>query len=260
MDFETLDLEVRGDGTALVEIARPEKLNAMNHAFFEELPALLKRLDADPEVAACVLTGAGRALSVGGDFEDFDALETAEDRRRQVGLALGCLHAVESAQTVVVAAVNGLALAGGTELTLACDMAVAAADATFSFREITVGLMPAFGVVRGPEVLGRAWTSWLALVGDDIDAATAERIGLVQKVVAPERLREEALAVAARIAAHPRLALRVAKQTVNRRSAAGLSEAIEATAQLFGGTEHQALIGEFLESRKARAAGKESQG
>jgi enoyl-CoA hydratase/carnithine racemase len=260
VDFETLDLEVRGDGTALVEIARPEKLNAMDHAFFEELPALLNRLDADPEVAACVITGAGRALSVGGDFEDFDALETPEDRRRQVGLALGCFHAIESAQTVVVAAVNGLALAGGTELTLACDMAIAAADATFSFREITIGLMPAFGVVRGPEVLGRAWTSRLALVGDDIDAATAERIGLVQSVVAPDRLREEALAVAARIAAHPRLALRVAKQTINRRSAAGLNEAIEATAQLFGGAEHQALIGEFLESRKARAAAKESQG
>jgi enoyl-CoA hydratase/carnithine racemase len=259
MDFETLDLEVRSDGTALVEIARPEKLNAMNHAFFEELPALLNHLDAEPGVSACVLTGAGQALSVGGDFEDFDALETQEDRRRQVGLALGCFHAIESAQTVVVAAVNGLALAGGTELTLACDMAVAAADATFSFREITVGLMPAFGVVRGPEVLGRAWTSWLTLVGDDIDAATAERIGLVQKVVPPERLREEALAVAARIAAHPRLALRVGKQTINRNSGAGLREAIEATAQLFGGAEHQALIGEFLESRKARAAGKESQ-
>jgi enoyl-CoA hydratase/carnithine racemase len=257
MDFETLDLELRGDGTALIEIARPEKLNAMNHAFFAELPAALAALDGDPEVVACVLTGSGRAFSVGGDFEDFDALEGPEDRRRQVGLALGCFHAVERAQTVVVAAVNGLALAGGTELTLACDMALAAADATFSFREVTVGLIPSFGVVRGPEVLGRSWTSWLALGGGDLDAATAERIGLVQKVVAPERLREEALAVAARIASHPRLAVRVGKQTINRRSGEGLREAIEATAQLFGDPEHQRLIGDFLASRKARAAGKE---
>jgi enoyl-CoA hydratase/carnithine racemase len=245
--METLRVQRRGDGTALVTIARPEKLNAMNHAFFRELPALLAELDEDPDVRVAVLTGEGHAFSAGGDIADFDALSGIEDSRRQVTRALDAFLAVERAQTPVIAAVNGIAYGGGTELTLACDIAFAAQGARFAFKEITLGLMPGFGLVRAPEVIGRAWTHWLVLSGDVFDAARAREIGLVQEVVPDDRLLDEALALAARIAAHPALALRAAKRFVNRHAAAGLTEAIEATALLMASPERVERAREFVQ-------------
>jgi len=122
--METLDIHRRGDGTAVVTIHRPDKLNAMNHAFFAELPQVMSALDDDPDVRACVLTGADKAFSAGGDIEDFHSLQGTADYRRQVKMA-----------------VNGIAFGGGTEITLACDIAFASERARFSFKEITLGLM-----------------------------------------------------------------------------------------------------------------------
>lgn len=251
--LQTISLRGHGDGVALIEIERPEKLNAMNHAFFAELQEALRLLDQDPEVRVCVLTGAGRAFSAGGDISDFDTLTDPEGYRRQVRRALEAFHAVERAQTIVIAAVNGLAYGGGTELTLACDLALASTDATFAFKEVTVGLMPAFGVVRAPEVIGRSWTTWLALTGNELDAQQALRIGLIQQVSAPERLIEDAISLAKTIASRPALAARTAKQFINRGSAAGLNEAIEATAMLYTDPHCKALIKAFVSSRAAAA-------
>src|SRR3954453_13640269 len=209
--METLRIDRRGDGTALVTINRPDKLNAMNHAFFRELPEVMRELDDDPDVRACVLTGAGKAFSAGGDIADFHALTGMADYRRQVKMALEGFLAIERAETVAIAAVNGLAFGGGTEITLACDVAFASERARFAFKEITLGLMPGYGLVRGPEVIGRAWTHWMTLSGDVADAPQALRIGLVQHVSAPDALLGDALGLAARIAAHPDVALRMAK-------------------------------------------------
>jgi enoyl-CoA hydratase/carnithine racemase len=254
VDFETLAVEHRGDGTALVTINRPEKLNAMNRAFFRELPALMAAFDADPDVAVCVITGAGKAFSAGGDIADFDALETIDDCRRQVRSALDAFLAVERSETVAIAAVNGIAYGGGTELTLCCDLAFASEGARFAFREITLGLMPGYGLVRGPDVMGRAWTHWLTLTGDVIDAARALEMGLVQQVSAPDQLVEEALAVAARMAQHPPLALKVAKRFVNRHTPAGLAESIEATALLMASPERRERAREFVQGARQRPA------
>jgi enoyl-CoA hydratase/carnithine racemase len=246
--METLVVDRRDDGTALVTINRPQKRNAMNHAFFAELPAALAALDDDPAVRACVLTGAGDAFSAGGDIADFDRLTDVAAYRRQVRLALGAFSAVERVKTVTIAAVNGLAFGGGTELTLACDLAIASVGARFAFREVTVGLMPGYGLVRGPEVMGRSWTRWMALTGQEINAEHALRIGLVQQVAEPERLIDESLALAARIAANPPIAVEMGKQFLNR-DLAGINEAVEATALLFTTSEHKQLIRAFLERR-----------
>ncbi|HEY1689779.1 MAG TPA: enoyl-CoA hydratase/isomerase family protein [Solirubrobacteraceae bacterium] len=253
MDFETFEIERKSDGTAVLWMRREQKLNAMNHMFFEELPRAMQALDQDDGIAACVLTGAGRAFSAGGDISDFNELAGPQEYRRQVRLALGAFHAIEQAETVVIAAVNGLAYGGGTELTLACDMAFAATDARFAFREITVGLMPAFGVVRAPESIGRSWTSWLALSGAEIEAGQAHRLGFVQQVCEPERLLDEALTLAQTIASRPRLAVRAAKQFINRHSSAGLQEAIEATALLYADPECKELIEAFVSARQGGA-------
>ncbi len=145
----------------------------------------------------------------------------------------------------MIAAVNGLAYGGGTELTLACDLALAADDARFAFREVTVGLMPGYGLVRGPQVIGTAWTRWLALTGEDLTAAEALQIGLVQQVTAADELVGKAVALAARIAAHPPIAVQVGKQFLNR-DANGITEAVEATALLFTTEEHKQRIDRFL--------------
>ncbi len=248
MELALQTITVRGasDGVAVAEIARPEKLNAMNHAFFADLQRALQLIDEAPDVRACVLTGSGRAFSAGGDIADFDALTDAESHRRQVRMALEAFHAVEQAQTIVIAAVNGLAYGGGTELTLACDIALASTEATFAFKEVTVGLMPAFGVVRAPEVIGRSWSSWLALSGGELDAQQALRIGLIQQVAPAERLLDEAISLAEVVASRPPLAVRTAKQFINRHSAAGLNEAIEATAMLYSDPLCRKLIKAFV--------------
>src|SRR3954453_14497096 len=247
--METLRIDRRGDGTALVTINRPDKLNAMNHAFFGELPEVMRELDEDPEVRVCVLTGSGRAFSAGGDIADFHALEGMLDYRRQVKMALEGFLAIERAETVAIAAVNGLAFGGGTEITLACDVAFASERARFAFKEITLGLMPGYGLVRGPEGMGRAWTHWLALSGDEVDAAKALEIGLVQHVSPADTLVEDALALAARIAAHPPLGLRIAKRFINRAAPSSIAESIEATAFLQADPDTRERVRAFVERR-----------
>ncbi len=253
--METMRIDRRGDGTALLTIDRPEKLNAMNHAFFSELPETMLNLDEDPDVRVCVLTGAGNAFSAGGDIVDFHSLQDMGDYRRQVKMALEGFLSIERAETVMIAAVNGIAFGGGTEIALACDVAFASESARFSFKEITLGLMPGYGLVRGPEVIGRAWTHWMALSGDVLEAQAALRIGLVQRVSPAGTLLDDALALASRMAAHPPMALRVAKRFINRHAPDGLSESIEATAFLQSSRDTRERVAAFVGRRGARAQG-----
>ena len=242
------DVQRHGDGTATVTIDRADKLNAMNAAFFKALPRVLDELDADPEVRACVLTGAGRAFSAGGDIDSFHDLTNVDAYRRHLRMVFDSFHSVERAETIVIAAVNGVAYGGGTELTLACDMALASERAKFAFKEATMGLMPGFGVLRAPAQIGPAWARWLATTGDTIDAQTAHRIGLVQQLVPHDDLVEEALAVARRVAAHPPVAVRSAKHSINQSiTAPGLAGAVEATALLFTTDGHKERVQAFLE-------------
>ena len=247
-DFEVFRIE-RRDRVAIVTIDRPEKRNAMSPTFFRELPEVLGVLDADEAVRAVVLTGAGEAFSAGGDIASFAELRGTPAVRRHLRRVFDAFHAVERAELPVIAAVNGIAFGGGTELTLACDLVVASERATFSFKEATVGLIPGYGVVRGPAVIGRHWTRWLALTADVIDADQALEIWLVQKVVPHDDLLDEAVAVAERIAGHPPLAIRLGKQFVNRDTDEGLAESVEMTALLFTTDDHAEGVAAFVEKR-----------
>lgn len=249
MSHELFSVERRG-AAAVVQIERPEKLNAMNPTFFRELPEILEELGRDPTVHGAVLTGAGTAFSAGGDMEAFRAVHhDMVESRRYLRLVFDCFAAVESAELPVIAAVNGLAYGGGAELVLTCDFAVASERATFAFREATVGLMPGFAVVRAPAVIGRPWTRFLAYTADIIDADEACRIGLVQRVVEHEALLETACGIVDRIAANGPVGVRVAKQFINRELGAGLSEGIEATAVLYATEDHKEGVAAFLAKR-----------
>lgn len=254
MPASVLSVDVGDDGVAVLTMDRPDKLNAMGPAFFRELPVRLAELDADPAVRAVVLTGAGRAFSAGGDIASFGELTDVPAYRAHLRLVFDAFSAIERAAVPVIAAVNGIAFGGGTELTLACDIALASDRASFAFREVTVGLTPGWGVIRGPDAIGRQWTSWLALTGDVIDARRALSIGLVQSVLPHEALLDEARALAARIAANPPTAVLVGKQLVNRTTQQGFAESLEATALLFTTPEHKQRVRAFTDRRPPTAA------
>ena len=253
MPNEVLDVARGADGVAVITMNRPEKLNAMGVEFFRTLPLVLNDLDADRDIGAAVLTGAGRAFSAGGDIESFSQLTDHFAYRKHLKMVFDAFHSVEVARIPVIGAVNGIAYGGGTELTLACDYVFASTEAKFGFREATVGLTPGWGVIRGPDVIGRSWTRRLALGGEIIDAAKALEIGLVQDVVPAEELLPQAHALAARMAAHPRIATAVGKQLINRGTTTGFSESVEATALLFTTDDHKAAVARFLAGQRADA-------
>jgi enoyl-CoA hydratase len=233
-------------GVALLTISRPEKLNAMDEQFFAELTAVMRSLGQDDGVRAAVLTGEGRAFSAGGDVATFLDLDGDATRvRPHLRRVVEAFTSVERCAVPVVAAVNGIAFGGGTELVLACDVVLAAESARFALKEPTMGLMPTYGIVRAPEVIGRGWTRLMALTGREVDAALAERIGLVQEVHPDGGLVDAAVALAGEMAAHPPMAVQVAKAYLNRDAPTGLAGSTEATALLFATEEHRAAARAF---------------
>ena len=242
-------------GVLQLTMSRPEKLNAMDQAWFRELREVMDGLGEEGDgVRAVIITGAGRAFSAGGDIDMFAGLDGDVHRTRaHLRRVYEAFHAVERCAVPVIAAVNGLAYGGGTELALACDVVLAGRSARFAFKEPSVGLMPGFGVVRGPAVMGRHWTRYLALSGRDVDAERAERAGVVQEVHPDESLLPEAVSLASEIASHPALAVRCAKAFINRDTGGGFNESVEATALLFGTEEHRDAVKAFRESRASGA-------
>ena len=237
-------------GVAVLTMSRPEKLNAMDQTWFRELVEVMGSIGVDDGVRAVVLTGSGRAFSAGGDIDMFAGLAGDVTRvRPHLKLVYDAFSAVERCAVPVIGAVNGIAYGGGTELALACDVVLAGESARFSFKEATVGLQPGYGIVRGPDVLGRHWTRYLALTGRVVDAARAERAGLVQEVHADDQLLPAAVALAAEMAAHSTLAVRVGKAFVNRDAVGGFNESVEAIALLFGTPEHRDAVTAFRAAR-----------
>jgi len=237
-------------GVVVLTMSRPEKLNAMDEQFFAELTAVMRRTGVDDDVRAVVLTGEGRAFSAGGDVGTFEAMDGDVCQvRPHLRRVYDAFHAVELCAVPVIAAVNGIAFGGGTELALACDVVLAGESARFAFKEPTMGLMPGYGIVRGPDVMGRHWTRYLALSGREISAVRAERAGLVQEVHPDDGLLPAAVQLATEMAAHSPLATQVGKAFVNRDAVGGFSESVEATALLFGTAEHRAAFTAFREGR-----------
>lgn len=253
-DLERFDCAEPAPGVLLLTMSRPGKMNAMDRTWFRELRYVMDTLGTDGPagdgIRAVVLTGSGRAFSAGGDIDMFHDLAGDTGRvRPHLRLVYDAFHAVERCAVPVVAAVNGLAYGGGTELALACDIVLAAESARFAFKESTVGLTPGYGIVRGPEVMGRHWTRYLAFTGRDIGPTLAERAGLVQEVHPDADLLDASLALATEIAANPPLAVQVGKAFVNRDTAGGFNESVEATALLFGTEDHHAAVTAFRAAR-----------
>jgi enoyl-CoA hydratase len=215
-----LEVEDTADGRASIAVLTiddPAKLNAMGRTFWAELRAALTRLENDGRTRVVIITGAGeRAFSAGGDIASFAELVGVEAKRAFQQDCMRAFAAVEESPLPVIAAVNGYAMGGGCELTMACDVVLAGDNAVFAMPETAVGLVPGFGVLRAPSVIGRHWTKLMMFAGERVDAPTAQRIGLVQKVVPAASLMAAARELANRMAAMAPLAVAVGKGLVNR--------------------------------------------
>jgi enoyl-CoA hydratase len=252
--FET---ELHGT-VALLRISRPGKLNALTAAFWPQLRALLDAAAEHPAVRAVVLTGSGdRSFSTGGDIVGFAELDSAAARRDFLDSCLRTFTAIEECRLPVIAAVNGWALGGGCELALACDIVLAAEHATFGLPEASVGLVPGFGILRAPAVVGRQAAKLMVLAGERLSAQRAYELGLVQQVLPAGELVPAALRLGERIAARAPLAVEVGKRMVNRGVDRGeTGYGVEAVAMLYATHDAAEGIQAFAERREPRFEGR----
>jgi enoyl-CoA hydratase len=206
----------RQGAVAVVTIARPEALNALNSATNGLLLAVVRELSCDDSVRAVVLTGAGeKAFVAGADIAEMQGF-TADEARRFASLGQAVMSGIEAAPQPWIAAVNGFALGGGCELALACDIRLAGERAKFGQPEITLGITPGFGgTQRLPRSVGAGWAKYLVLSGRHLRADEALRIGLVQAVFPKDELMAQALKLAEELAGKSPLTMRYCKAAVN---------------------------------------------
>jgi enoyl-CoA hydratase len=251
MAYETLLVETRGR-VGLVTLNRPQALNALNSQLLEELRGVLAGFEADADIGAIVITGSEKAFAAGADIKEMQPYGFAEAVTED--LAAGW-DAVAACRKPMIAAVSGFALGGGCELAMMCDFIIASETAKFGQPEITLGIIPGMGgTQRLTRAVGKAKAMDLVLTGRMMDAAEAERCGLVARVVAPERLLDEALAAAEKIAGFSLPAVMMAKEAVSRANETVLSEGMRAERRLFHAlfaTEDQKEgMAAFMEKRK----------
>ncbi len=247
-------VEPRPGGIVTITLERPQKLNALDGDTLCELGAALARLAEDPSVRVLVLTGSGeKAFSAGADIAAMAAMPAGEGRAyAQLGHAV--MAAVEAFPAPVLGVVNGVALGGGLELALACDLLIASSRARLGQPEINLGLIPGFGgTQRLVRRVGLARARELIYLGQTIQAEDALRIGLVARVVPPERLPAEALDLAQELARKPPLALRQAKLATavaaDADIATGCRYEVEAFAVTFASEDRVEGLRAFLDKR-----------
>ena len=253
MGERTVEYEAEGS-IAVVRLNRPDRLNALNRQLQEELGEAFAAAEAAPKVRVLILTGAGRAFSVGADIEELET--TAEGAARQLQASLACLSSPERLRKPVIAAVNGYALGGGFELALACDIVVASDRAEFSVPEPTLGVVPGFAMQRLPRLVGVMRAREILLTARRLSAQEAREYGLVSRVAPHEELMEQARSVAMGMTELAPLALELLKATINRNLlSSDLEFAERANAWLFTTRDAQEGIRGFREKRKPKFSG-----
>lgn len=261
--LETVQYEVC-DNVAIITLNRPDRMNTLGGTMKPDLArAFLDYARSDPRVRAVLLTGAGdRAFCAGADIKEragntvagteyFFAQRATHDLFRDI----------EEFEKPVIAAINGVALGGGLELALCCDMRLASAEARFGLPEVKLGVIPAAGgTQRLPRLIGEARAKALILTSDLIDADTALRYGIVTTVLPHAELMPAALALAQRIAEQPPLAVRYAKRAISRGMQTDLDSGLEferyAAAMIVDSEDRKEGMRAFVEKRKPVFAGR----
>ena len=223
MNFENILVETHGR-VGVIRLNRPQRLNALNEALATELGAALATFDADPGISVIIITGNEKAFAAGADI---GAMAEWTYQKVYADNYITSWESVKHTRKPVIAAVAGYALGGGCELAMMCDLIIAADTAKFGQPEITIGTIPGMGgTQRLPRAVGKAKAMDWCLTGRMIDAAEAERSGLVARVVPADKLFEEALAMATKIASHSLPVILKVKEAVNRAYESSLAEGL----------------------------------
>ena len=216
MEYSTIIYEKK-DGIAKITLNRPEALNAISPQVLMELEQALKDIAGDDTVGVVVLTGAGRAFSAGVDIKGMNTDAQGDIVTTRKRLALDVIEALENSDKPVIAAVNGYCLTGALELATACDLIVASESASFGDTHARWGLTPTWGgSQRLPRLIGAMKAKEMVFTCDMLTAAEAQQIGLVNKVVPPEKLDEAVQELAGKILANSRASIRIQKSLMNR--------------------------------------------
>lgn len=254
MAYQTLIVEIT-DHVALIRLNRPEALNALSGQLVSELAAAMKAADADADVRCIVLTGSEKAFAAGADIKEMAS-------KSYVDVLTGDLFGpeIEEIQRVrkpVIAAVAGYALGGGCELAMMCDFIICADNAKFGQPEINLGVIAGIGgTQRLTRFVGKSKAMDMNLTGRFMDAAEAERSGLVSRVVPADKLLDEAMGAAKKIASKSAIATMVAKEAVNRSYETTLREGLlyerRAFHALFATEDQKEGMSAFAEKREAQ--------
>ena len=242
------------DGVLTVTLNRPDALNAFTVEMKEALLAALKDSARDKSVRVVILTGAGRAFCAGQDLKERagpDVNDLGTELRQRYNPIIRAMRRLEKP---IIGAINGVAAGAGISISMACDVVIASERASFTEAFVRVGLVPDTGSSWFlPRLIGHRRAAHMMFTGDPIDAATAERIGLVNRVVPADTLMDEANTLAERLAQAAPIALALAKRALNRALSSGLDEALEFEAQLQSiagrSADHKEGVAAFVEKR-----------
>jgi enoyl-CoA hydratase len=259
MAYETLIVETPSAGVVLIRLNRPEALNALNSQLLGELSSALDSAEADEAVRCLVLTGSERAFAGGADIKEMSDKSYAQMFASNFFGDAG--QRVERFRKPIIAAVSGFALGGGCELAMLCDFIIASETAKFGQPEINLGVMPGIGgTQRLPRAVGKAKAMDMVLTARMMDAAEAERAGLVSRVVPADKLMDEALAAAAKIAGQSPLAVMMNKELVNAAFETTLSTGVAVERRLFHSLfafeDQKEGMAAFVEKRKPAFKGR----
>lgn len=249
------------EGIAFVTVNRPDKLNALNDATIGELQHCFEALAADNAVRAVILTGAGeKAFVAGADISEL-AKQTPLQARPLALRGQKLMNTIENTPKPVVAAVNGFAFGGGCELALACHLRTASATAVMGLPEVTLGIIPGYGgTQRLPRLIGKGRALEMILTAARVDATTAERIGLVNKVFPPEQLQAETEKLVRKIMGYGPVAVKFSLDAVNHGGEMPLTDGLNYEATFFGllaaTDDLKEGMAAFLEKRPAKFNGK----
>lgn len=254
MAYQTLIVEI-ADHVALIRLNRPEALNALSGQLVSELAAAMKAADADEAVRCIVLTGSEKAFAAGADIKEMASKSYVDVLTDD--LFGPEIEAIQRIRKPVIAAVAGYALGGGCELAMMCDFIICADNAKFGQPEINLGVIAGIGgTQRLTRFVGKSKAMDMNLTGRFMDAAEAERSGLVSRVVPVDRLLDEAMGAAKKIASKSAIAAMVAKEAVNRSYETTLREGLlyerRAFHALFATEDQKEGMSAFAEKREAQ--------
>lgn len=261
MDLNNLLFQVE-DGVATVIFNRPKAMNALNTETLHELGRIIEHVTDNDDVSAVVFTGAGdKAFIAGADLAEINKKEAITEVMEFIELGHDTFRAIELMRKPVIAAVNGLALGGGTELAVSCDMRFASENAMFGTPEINLGLIPGWGgTQRVARLVGVGLAKQIVMSGEPITAKRAYEIGLVNWVLSPEELLPKAKEYAKKLGAKPGFAMKMAKYAINFGYDLPLDNArrleIQCACQCFNTEDLKEGVSAFLEKRKPEFKGR----